>query len=402
MMPSEGGVVTHARPRVAVVHDWLTVYAGAEKVLEQIIELWPEADLFSAVDFLRDDQRGFIKGKRANTTFVQGLPWAKTKYRAYLPLMPMAIEQLDLSAYDLVISSSYAVAKGVITGPDQLHVSYVHSPIRYAWDLQHQYLREAGLTRGLKGAMAKAMLHYMRLWDQRTANGVDVYLANSHFIARRIHKAYRRDAQVIYPPVDVDRFTLCEDKEDFYLTASRMVPYKRIPLIVEAFASMPGKRLLVVGEGPEYDRVKALSTPNVQVLGYQETPALIDLMRRAKAFVFAAEEDFGITPVEAQACGTPVIAFGKGGSLETVRGHTGQSDRTGVFFAEQSVAAICEAVARFERESADISPQTCRLHALSFSALRFKTELRASVERAWQNFCRQRDLGLQDPLQPLE
>ena len=269
--------------RVAVVHDWLTVYAGAEKVLEQIIEIWPEADLFSVIDFLPDELRHFVKGKRATTTFIQRLPKAATKYRSYLPLMPLAIEQLDLSTYDVVVSSSHAVAKGVITGPDQLHVSYVHSPIRYAWDLQHQYLAEAGLTKGLKGAIARAVLHYMRMWDLRTANGVDAYIANSRFIARRIGKVYRRDAEVIHPPVDVARFSMRKEKEDFYFTASRMVPYKRIPLIVEAFAGMPDKQLIVVGEGPEFEKAKSLATSNVTLLGYQSTEVLVDHMQRARA-----------------------------------------------------------------------------------------------------------------------
>lgn len=373
-------------PRVAIVHDWLTVYGGGEKVLEKMLEAWPEADLFSVVDFVPENLRFFLRGRTPKTTFIQRLPWAKTKYRSYLPLMPLAIEQLDLSAYDVVLSSSHAVAKGVITGPDQVHVSYVHSPIRYAWDLQHQYLAEAGLTRGFTSGVARLILHYMRLWDTRTANGVDVFVANSRFVARRLAKAYGRQATVIYPPVDIDRFTVREAKEEFYLTASRMVPYKKILLIVQAFAGMPGKRLVVIGEGPDYDKIKAAATPNVQLLGYKSTPELIDHMQRAKAFVFAAEEDFGITPVEAQACGTPVIAFGKGGSLETVRGRPGDAGRTGVFFREQSIPAIQAAVADFERIEGGISAQACREHAIGFSPQRFKDELEQLVNAAWARF----------------
>lgn len=369
--------------KVAVIHDWLTVYAGAEKVLEQIFEIWPDADLFAVVDFLPDDKRHFVKGKHAKTTFLQGFPKAATKYRNYLPLMPLAIEQLDVSAYDLVLSSSHAVAKGVITGPDQLHVSYVHSPIRYAWDLQHQYLAEAGLTKGIKGVVARCILHYMRMWDLRTANGVDAYIANSGFIARRIAKTYRREAEVIYPPVDVARFAMHREKEDFYFTASRMVPYKKIPLIVEAFAGMPDKRLVVVGEGPEFEKAKAVATPNVSLLGYQSTEVLIDHMQRARAFVFAAEEDFGITPVEAQACGTPVIAYGKGGALETVRGNGSTEERTGMFFYEQTTAAIQEAVRSFESASGSISPEACRANAERFGPDIFSRNLRAFVEKAW-------------------
>ena len=309
--------------RVAIVHDWLTVYAGAEKVLEQMFNIWPDADLFAVVDFLQEKDRHFVKGKRARTTFIQRLPKAATRYRNYLVLMPLAIEQLDLSSYDIVVSSCHAVSKGVITGPEQLHVCYVHSPIRYAWDLQHQYLAESRMSTGIKGWIARVVLHYIRMWDVRTANGVDCFVANSGFIARRVAKVYRRDASVIYPPVDIDAFSFVGKKGDFYLTASRMVPYKKIRLIVEAFSRMPDKTLVVIGEGPEFERVRAAATPNVRILGYQSFDVLRDHMQRARAFIFAAEEDFGITPVEAQACGTPVIAFAKGGALETVRGKNG-------------------------------------------------------------------------------
>ncbi|WP_254655338.1 glycosyltransferase family 4 protein [Selenomonas sp. oral taxon 137] len=313
--------------KVAVVCDWLVVYAGAERVLEQILKLYPEADLFCLVDFLPNDRRDFILNKKTNPSFIQNLPFAKTKYRSYLPFMPIAIEQLDVSAYDLVISSSHAVAKGILTGPNQIHISYVHSPMRYAWDLQHQYLKQAGLQRGLKSWLARAILHYMRMWDYRTANGVDHFIANSRFIAKRVKKVYGREATVIYPPVDVSAYTLCEQKEDFYLTASRLVPYKRVDLIVEAFTAMPEKRLVVIGDGPEFGKIKKKAGSNVTLLGYQPFEVLRDKMQKAKAFVFAAEEDFGIIPVEAQACGTPVIAYGRGGALETVI-----PGRTGVFF----------------------------------------------------------------------
>lgn len=368
--------------KVAIVHDWLTVYAGAEKVLEQMLACWPDADLFSLVDFLPEEQRGFLGGRRATTTFIQRMPLARSKYRGYLPLMPVAIEQLDLSAYDVVVSSSFAVAKGVITGPDQLHVSYVHSPIRYAWDLQHQYLEEAGLKRGVRSVLARAILHYMRLWDARTANGVDDFIANSDFVARRIRKAYRRDATVLHPPVDLTRFTPLAGKEDFYLTASRMVPYKKIPLIVQAFASMPDKKLVVIGEGPEFERARSCATPNVRLLGYQPTDVLVDHMRRAKAFIFAAEEDFGITPVEAQACGTPVIAYGKGGALETVIDEPGES-RTGYFFGEQTVESICTAVRGFHALDAPPTAAACRRNAERFSPEHFRDALSRFVADRW-------------------
>lgn len=365
--------------RVAIVCDWLVVYAGAERVLEQILKIYPDADLFCLVDFLPEDQRGFIMNKKTYTSFIQNLPRAKKNYRSYLPLMPLAIEQLDVSAYDLVISSSHAVAKGVLTGPDQVHISYVHSPIRYAWDLQHQYLQEANLTRGMKGWTAKAILHYIRLWDYRTAHGVDHFIANSEFIARRIKKVYGREADVVYPPVDVDAYEMCEDKDDFYLTASRMVPYKKIKLIVEAFNEMPDKQLVVIGDGPEYGKIKEIAKGNIVLMGYQPFAVLKEKMQKAKAFVFAAEEDFGITPVEAQACGTPVIAYGKGGALETIRGQECE-DSTGLFFYRQTTEAIIEVVRSFETLSTDIVPQICRNNAERFSTERFLTDMRSYID----------------------
>jgi glycosyltransferase involved in cell wall biosynthesis len=366
-------------PRVAIVHDWLVTYAGAERVLEQIIACFPEADLFAVVDFVDEKERAFLHGKPVKTSFIQRLPLARKKYRAWLPLMPLAIEQLDVSAYDVVISSSHAVAKGVLTGPDQFHLSYVHSPIRYAWDLQHQYLQESHLTSGPKSMLARLILHYIRNWDVRTANSVDQFVANSQFIARRIRKVYQREAAVVYPPVDIEGFALQTAKDDFYLTASRLVPYKKIDLIVEAFARTPERKLVVIGDGPDMHKVRAKATPNVEVMGYQPFAVLHDRMRRAKAFVFAAEEDFGISVVEAQACGTPVIAYGKGGALETVRDGVRP---TGLFFEEQSAEAIIAAVDAFEREPGQIRPEDCRANAERFSAARFREELFARVAQS--------------------
>ncbi len=376
---------TGAGPRrIAIVHEWLATYAGSERVLEQMLEVYPQADLFVVCDFADAAERAFLKGRPATTSFIQRLPFARRRFRGYLPLMPLAVEQMDVSAYDLVLSSNHAVAKGVITGPDQLHVCYVHSPIRYAWDLQHQYLQEAGLTRGLKSWLVRLGLHYLRLWDVRSAGGVDAFIANSRFIARRIHKVWRRDAEVIHPPVDVHRFALRTQKEGFYLTASRMVPYKKVPLIVEAFGRMPDKTLVVIGGGPEFDRVRALAGPNILLLGHQTHAALADHMQRARAFVFAAEEDFGITLVEAQACGTPVIAYGRGGALEAVRGSGEAARRTGLFFGAQTVQAIVDAVQRFEAAGPGaFTPRACRQHAETFAPEVFRQALRDSVERAW-------------------
>jgi glycosyltransferase involved in cell wall biosynthesis len=370
---------------VGIVADWLVTFAGAEKVIAEFIKLYPESELYSVVDFLSDESRKQFYGKDVKTSFIQRLPYAKTKYQQYLPLMPLAIEQLDVTKHNIILSSSHAVAKGVLTGPDQLHISYVHSPIRYAWDFQHQYLREAGLDKGLKGKLARWFLHKIRIWDCRTANGVDHFIANSHFIARRIKKVYGRDADVIYPPVSVDRFTLQENKDDFYFTASRMVPYKRIDIIVEAFSQMPDKKLVVIGDGSEMTKIKAKAGKNIEILGYQPDEVMQDHMRRAKAFVFAAEEDFGITPVEAQACGTPVIAFGKGGVLESIRPY-GEVNPTGIFFAEQTADSLLRAVLHFETLQGSFLPVNCRNNALRFSEERFHSELEDYIKTKWQAF----------------
>ncbi|MBB6186539.1 glycosyltransferase family 4 protein [Rhodanobacter sp. MP7CTX1] len=363
-------------------------------MLEQLLSMYPQADLFAVCDFVPEGDRHFLQGRTPTTSFIQKLPGARKRYRNYLPLMPLAMEQLDVSGYDIVISSSHAVAKGVLTGPDQLHVSYVHTPIRYAWDLQHQYLRESGLNHGLKGWLARVLLHRIRVWDSRTASGVDAFVANSQFIGRRIWKVYRRESDVVYPPVDVEVFTIGESKEDFYLTASRLVPYKRVDLIVEAFAKMPERRLVVIGDGPERAKVERLAAghPNIELLGYQSSEVLVDHMRRAKAFVFAAEEDFGITPVEAQACGTPVIAYGRGGSLETVRG-LAVDKPTGVFFDSQSVAAMIHAVEQFGQSVSAFKAVHCRENALRFSAKRFQTQFAELVVREWTAFERRRNPG---------
>jgi glycosyltransferase involved in cell wall biosynthesis len=361
--------------KIAIITDWLVTYAGAERFLEELLVCYPTADIFALVDFLEPKDRHFLQNKSVKTTFIQTLPFAKKYYRHYLNWMPLAIEQLDMSGYDLIISSSHAVAKGVITGPDQLHISYVHSPMRYAWDLQHQYLRETGLDKGIKGYFAKKLLHKMRLWDQRTANGVDYFIANSNYIARRIWKTYRREAEVIYPPVKTHLFTPANQKEDFYLTASRMVPYKKIDLIVESFATLPDKKLVVIGDGPEIGKIKNKATKNVEMLGFQPTDVLIDYMQRAKAFVFAAEEDFGIVPLEAQACGTPVIAFGKGGALETVRGLE-QAQPTGVFFQKQEVVDICQAVRDFENSHEKFSVKNCVDNARQFAPEVFREKIK--------------------------
>lgn len=375
----------HQDLSIGIVADWFVTYAGSEKIVAEFIELFPDSELYSVVDFLSKENKLHFKNKEITTTFIQNLPFAKKKYQTYLPLMPFAIEQLDVSKHDIILSSSHAVAKGILTGPDQLHISYVHSPIRYAWDLQHQYLREAGLNRGLKATLARWFLHKIRLWDCRTANGVDHFIANSEFIARRIKKVYGREADVIYPAVDVERFALQTNKQDYYMTASRMVPYKRMDLIVEAFSHMPTRKLVVIGDGPEMNKIKSKATSNIEILGYQPNDVMQKYMSEAKAFVFAAEEDFGITPVEAQACGTPVIAYGKGGALETII-PIGKDHPTGLFFYKQDVQSLVEAISKFESSSDFILPENCRENALKFSVERFRTEIKHYVEQKWKDF----------------
>ena len=372
--------------RVAVVCDWLTCYAGSERVLEQILRLFPTADLFAVVDFLPLKARDFILHKKVRTTFIQRMPGAAKHFRGYLPLMPLAIEQHDLSSYDLVLSSCHAIAKGVLIGPDQLHISYVHSPMRYAWDFQHQYLREADLDRGITSWVARWLLHRIRLWDVRTACGVDQFIANSQFIRRRIQKTYRRDAKVIYPPVDLSTFRRTDQaRQDYYFTASRMVPYKRMDLIVEAFSLMKDRKLVVIGEGPEMARVKAKAGPNVEFLGYRPTEEIVRHMQRARAFVFAAEEDFGILPVEAQACGTPVIAYGRGGARETVL-DLNSPYPSGVFFHHQRTEDLIDAVQSFESNAAAFDPEAIRRNAERFSPEEFRGRFLNVVKEAVFDF----------------
>ena len=370
--------------RVAIVHEWLHTYAGSERVLAELAASFPQADLFAVIDFMDPKSREFLHGRPVKTSFIQNLPFARKYFRSYLSLMPLAVEQFDMSGYDLVLSSSHAVAKGVITGPDQVHVAYVHSPIRYAWDMQPQYLRQAGIDRGLKGIVARLMLHRMRNWDVRTANGVDSFVANSSYIARRIHKVYRREATVVAPPVDVKAFTIGSSRSDNYLVASRMVPYKRIDLVIKAFIEMPDRQLIVVGDGPDRDRIHALAkgVANVSFTGAVPHDTLVRHMQEARAFVFAGEEDFGIALVEAQACGTPLIVLGRGGALDIVSQRPDAP--TGRFFHEQTPAAIVEAVQAFEAEESRYTAANCRENALRFSPAAFRAGMQKVIDRAMQ------------------
>jgi glycosyltransferase involved in cell wall biosynthesis len=362
--------------KVAIVHEWLDTYGGSERAVEQLLVCWPEADLFVVCDFMPDSERHFLGGRRPRTTFIQRLPFARTRFRSYLALMPLAIEQLDLSGYDLVVSSSHAVAKGVLTGPGQLHVGYVYSPMRYAWDLQHEYLRHSGMERGLKSAMARWMLHRLRTWDHASASRLDVVVAISSFIAERIRKTWGRESVVIFPPVDVEGFTMRRDKEDFFLVASRIVPYKRVELVAEAFRHMPHRRLVIAGRGPceEAVRAAAAGAPNIELRGHVSHAELLRLMQAARGFLHAAEEDFGIALVEAQACGTPVIAFGRGGAQDIVRPPPA-AHPTGILFPEQTIASIMEAMEAFDRHESSITPEACRRNAMCFTRERFRAAM---------------------------
>lgn len=353
--------------RVAFVHEWLITPGGSEKVLEAMLAFFPKAAIFT----LFYDEKAFrhspIARHPIRTSFLQGLPWRRLGHRAFLPLMPLAVEAFDLRGYDLVVSSSHAVAKGAIAPPGALHLAYVHSPMRYAWDLKGAYLK------GPKAFLAEGLLHYLRLWDTASATRVDHFLANSRYIAKRIARAYRREAQVLYPPVEVDRFPWDKPKEDFYLVVARLVPYKRVDLIVEAFNRL-SRPLFVVGDGPEKARIARLAGPKVKLLGWQPDEVVMDLMARAKAFVYLAEEDFGIAPVEAMAAGTPVVAYGRGGVGETV-----VHGETGWLFWEQSAEALVEAVEAFE-ERGPFPQEACRRRAEAFSKARFQEGFKGVLE----------------------
>ncbi len=361
-------------PKFSIVHDRFAVYTGSEKVVESIYEVYP-ASMYSL--FVNDDvvKKTIFESIDIKKSFIQNLPRVNKWYQSYLPFFPLAIEQFDLSGYDVILSSSHTVAKGVLTTPDQLHICYCHTPMRYAWDLYHDYLRDSGLQKGMKGMVAKLILHYLRVWDTSSASRVDYFVANSEHVSRRIRKIYGRESVVIYPPVDIEQFQVFPIKEDYYVTASRLVQYKRIDLIVEAFSHMPEKRLVVIGDGPDMQKIKAKASRNIDVVGYQSDDMLVAYLQKAKAFVFAAQEDFGIVPVEAQACGTPIIAYGRGGVSETVI-----QGKTGILFGEQSVDSLMNAVKTFDKQQSKFDPLVIRKNAERFSKERFKKEFKLFVD----------------------
>ncbi|MBX2975111.1 MAG: glycosyltransferase [Ignavibacteriaceae bacterium] len=369
-------------PKYAIVHEWFDSYAGSERCVESFNTLYPEADVFALVNFLSDEELfQILKGKKPHTSFIQNLPFARKIFRSMLPLFPYAVEQHDLSAYDIIISSSHAVAKGVLTNSNQLHISYCHTPMRYAWDLYYQYMREAKLDKGLKAFLVKYILHKIRIWDVASSNRVDYFIANSKYVARRIKKIYNRDADVIYPPVDVELFPLHENKDDYYLTASRLVSYKKIDVIVKAFSELKNKKLVIIGDGPELSSLKKIATPNIEFLGYQSGKSLVAYMQRAKAFVFAADEDFGITVVEALSCGTPVIALNYGGTAETII-----HKQNGIHYNHQNEISLRTAIHDFEQSIDKFNPNAISLSAQKYSRTRFEKEISEYVELKFSSF----------------
>lgn len=367
--------------KIAIVHEWFLDYMGSEKCVESFTNLYPDADVFALIDFLKEeDRKKILKDKKAKTTFIQKLPKAKTSHRIYLPLYPLAVEQLDISGYEIILSSSHSVAKGVLSNSKQLHICYCHTPMRYAWDLYHQYINESGLNAGIKGLFAKFFLHKIRMWDYISSQRVDHFIANSKYIARRIKKNYGRDADVIYPPVDVDKFEVSSKKDEYYLIVARFVPYKKVDIAIKAFRKLSDKKLIVVGSGPDEEKLKSYATGSIEFLGYQSDNALAELMRNARAFIYTAEEDFGITIVEAQAAGTPVIAYGVGGASETVL-----HGKTGLLFNEQTEDSLIHAIKEFE-QSSEMDSGGIREHAMQFSRDRFENEIQEFINKKYSEF----------------
>ena len=344
--------------KVAIVHYWLVGMRGGEKVLEAICELYPEADIYTHV-CVPEKLSDRIRKHRITETWIARLPFARRLYKAYLPLMPLALESLDLTGYDLIISSEAGPAKGVITSPDTVHICYCHSPMRYIWDQYHVYREKAGFLTKLFMPMIS---HYLRIWDVTSSARVDHFIANSEFIKKRISKVYYRNAEVIYPPIDVSDFG-GEDAEvsDFYLYAGELVSYKRPDLVIEAF-NKSGKKLVVIGEGSEKRKLKKSSKNNITFLGRVEFDVLKQNYSSCKALIFPGVEDFGIIPLEVMASGRPVIAYAKGGALETVI-----DEKTGVLFDEQTAESLNSAISLFEKISNRFHSAELRSHVKNYS-----------------------------------
>ncbi len=364
--------------KIALVHYWLTGMRGGEKVVESICNLFPDMDIFTLVHD-RNKISPSINNHKIFTSFIQKFPFSRKKYQNYLPLMPVAIEQFDLSSYDIVISSESGIAKGVLTKPETCHFCYCHTPMRYLWNMYFDYLKNENI-RFLKRNIIEIFFNYLRVWDLATASRVDYFISNSNNVKKRILKYYRRDSEVIYPPVDVEGMVFETKKQDYYLVVSQLVSYKRIDLAVEAFNELK-KELIIIGEGPDLKRLKKIARSNIKFLGWQSSESLRQYYANAKAFIFPGEEDFGITPVEAQASGTPVIGFGRGGLLETVSG-----GETGLFFYKQDFKDLIDIVETFEASSGKFDCYKIRENSLKFSRQRFENDLKKFLEEKYQEY----------------
>lgn len=366
---------------IAVVHDWCPTFRGGERVLAQICKQFPKAEIFTLFDFLPSEiKEQYFKDVEFHASAANRIPLVQKFYRSLFFFCPFLIEQFDVTGYDAVISSSAAFSRGVITRPDQPHLCYVHSPVRYAWDEQFSYLQQGRLGFGPKGMLYRYMLHRLRTWDTRTAHGPDLMLANSNYVRSRIQHIYGRDARVVYPPVALDELPCVEDKDDYYVSASFLAPYKRTDLVIQAFNEMPSRRLIVVGEGQQSASLRALAGSNVTFSGFLPRKAYVDTLARARAMVFAGCEDFGIALAEAQACGTPLIAFGRGGAADIVQRLGSSASPTGVLFRAQTVDHIKEAVDRFEDSGTMITPRACAQNARRFSEENFDRAILESFE----------------------
>lgn len=362
--------------KTAIVHDWLVNYGGAERVVEQMLLLYPDADIYTLVYDEKKMGKIFPKEK-VHTSSLQKIPMAEKLYTKFLSLMPKAFEEFDLTGYDLVIASSSCCAKGVITSPTTPFIAYIHSPMRYAWDLYYDYLKNSGR---LTKFFMKRWMPDIRKWDYISSQRIDTIVANSSYIARRIKKFWNRDAAVVYPPVDTDRLSVSDEAAgDYFVVFSRFVPYKRIDLAISACARL-NKKLIVIGSGSQEKELKLLAASckntDIKFTGRISDSEVKAYLQKCRALIFCAEEDFGIIPVEAQACGRPIIAFGKGGALETV-----VNEKTGVFFEEQSVESLVKAIEKFEKLDKEntFNPKKIREHAEKFSAENFRKNLSEQI-----------------------
>lgn len=358
--------------RIAVVHDWCPNFRGGERVLARICKIFPRAEVFTLFDFLPKEVKDeYFKHVVFHVSPINRLPFVQKYYRSLFFLCPFMIEQFDVTGYDAVISSSAAFSRGVLTRPDQPHLCYVHSPVRYAWDEQFSYLQQGGLGFGPKGLAFRYLLHNLRTWDTRTAHGPDLMLANSNYVRSRIQRIYGRDARVVHPPVAIQELEYVANKDDYYVTAAFHAPYKRTDLIIEAFSKTPSRRLVVVGDDVQSKHLRSIAGPNIIFTGYLPRHEYIERIANARAMVFAGCEDFGISLAEAQACGTPLIAFGRGGARDIVRPLGQSSHPTGVLFSRQTIDSIADAIDMFEENRASIAPNACRMNAQRFSEERF-------------------------------